>query len=586
MNINAINASAINLEALLSPLGEVQKTTDAATGKETLTLSVQANGTTGAYKVDFPQMETPGATTPEVLGSLISKLQSDGGLKLTDNQLNTLKGEAEKTLEKTAKAINTVAATSKGSVMFDIYSLMALLIEVAQKQKEANRESQRAQDTAMLKAIQNQADQQMAAARIGLIVGVVCSAVTVVASAATMAVQSHAFGKQQQITRDSGLSASNTKVSALSNTDTVAHAEAHLNTVEAKVGGEVSARVQGEFGQQLVDDQAGNLSTNFDHARADLATKDTARTTARTELQTAQTELETVQTNQRNAQSALDTKKAEVNYDAKAARFQELDAAHNQNPNSGEGLVEWAAAKADFDAAKAAVSPLQNQLAAADNAVTAAQNKVNLKQNDVTLANEAYATAKTNFQNAKADYVKTVQDIGDQYAERYQTALERQSNPPAGADKAQLAQDVQTTRSEMEMARAYEAKLLAADDVMTPAEQKEMVMAARAEATATSNQVINRLDFKQFEHRIQILAGLNGIISSLGQMGQNVAQGISGMKSAEATATGAEEKRQETLSQQSKELYDEEQKLIDSVLQLMQAVAQAETQSMRDAIQA
>ncbi len=586
MNVNGIHAGAVNLEALLTPLGEVQKSTDAATGKETLTLSVRADGTTGAYTVDFPQIESPGAATPEALNDLIGKLQADGGLKLTSEQLDTLKTEAEKTLAKTASAIRTVSASSKGGVMFDIYSLMALLIEVAQKQKEANRESQRAQNTAMQKAIQDQADQQMAAARIGLIVGVVCSAVTVVASAATMAVQSHAFGQQQQITRDSGLSAGNTKVSALSNSDTVAHAEAHLNTVEAKVGPEVSARVEAEFGQQLVDDQAGNLGTNFQNARADLSAKGAARTTARTELQTAQAELETAQANRQNAQAALDSKKAEVNLDAKAARFQELDALHAQNPNSGEGLVKWASAKADYDIAKSAVTPLQEAVAVADNAVTSAQNKVNLKQNDVLLANEAYATAKTNFQNAKADYVKTVQDVGDQYAERYQSALERQSNPSAGADKAQLAQDVQTARSEMEMARAYEAKLLAADDVMTPAEQKEMVMAARAEATATSNQVINRLDFKQFEHRIQVLAGVNGIISSLGQMGQNVAQGISGMKSAEATATGAEEKKQELLAEQSKELYDEEQKLIDSVLQLMQAISQAETQSMRDAIQA
>ncbi len=182
--------------------------------------------------------------------------------------------------------------------------------------------------------------------------------------------------------------------------------------------------------------------------------------------------------------------------------------------------------------------------------------------------------------------MKTVQDVGDQYAEKYQAALDRRENPIPGADKAQLEQDVREAGAEMEMARAYEAKLLAADDVMTPAEQKGMVHEARAEAAAAENQVVNRVDYKKFEHRIQVLSGVNGIISSLGQMGQNVAQGISGMKSAEASRIAAEEKKQESLAEQSNELYEEEQKLIDAVLQLMQSVSQAETQSMRDAIQA
>lgn len=586
MNVNGINAGAVNLEALLSQLGDVQKTTSAATGKEMLTLSVRADGATGAYTVEFPRMETPGATSPEALAALVSKLHADGGLKLTNDQLATLKGEAEKTIAKTADAVKTAVCSSKGSVMFDIYTLMALLVEVAQKQKEANREIRCAQGTAMLKAIQDQADQQMAAARIGLIVGVVCSAVTVVASASMMVAQSHAFTQQQQVTRNAGLTAGTTKTTALAHADTVAHADARLASVEAKVGAGVANRVEADFAAQLVDDQAGDLAANLDHALAERNAAETAKTNAENALQNARTQLETAQANQQTAQAELDAKKVEVDFDAKTARLQAQDAARAQNPGDANVQAEWAAAKGEYDQAKAAVDLKQAGLDAARQNVADAQNEVALKQNDLALANQTRANAEAALQGARANYVKTVQDVGDQYAEKYQAALDRRENPIPGADKAQLEQDVREAGAEMEMARAYEAKLLAADDVMTPAEQKGMVHEARAEAAAAENQVVNRVDYKKFEHRIQVLSGVNGIISSLGQMGQNVAQGISGMKSAEASRIAAEEKKQESLAEQSNELYEEEQKLIDAVLQLMQSVSQAETQSMRDAIQA
>ena len=592
MNVSGINSGTVNLEALLSRIGDVQKTTDVATGKEVLTLSVRNDGVPSSYTVNFPQIEAPANMNPEAIDSLIGKLQDGGALKFTADQFKIFKEQVTKTYAKTADAVETVSSSSKKSnVMFDIYTLMALLVEVAQKQKEANRETRRAQHSAVQKAIQDQADQQRAAAEIGLIVGVVCGAVSAIASAVMMGMQISSFAKQMQITKNAGLDAQTTKASALAHTDTVAHADAKLQTVEAQVGVEVADRVKADFSNQLVDDQAGNLGQNFEQARTNLANADTAKATAENNLQSAKNDLETARANQQTAQQELDAKKAEVGLDAKQAQFDRA-VADRDNPQMqnlfGKDALNDSVTRTQnaLNDAKAAVAPKETALNNARQAVTDAQAEVNNRQNDVNIANQNKVNAENAFNQAKSNYSKTVQDVGDQYAEKYQTALERRDNPVPGADKAQLEQDVQTARAEMEMARAYEAKLLAADDVMTPSEQKDMVKMARAEVQDATKAVFNRNDYKIQEQRIQLFSGINGIVTSLGQMGQNIGQGVSSMQSAEATKIGAEEKRQEELAEQSKELYDEEQKLIDSVLQLMQAVAQAETQSMRDAIQA
>ena len=65
-------------------------------------------------------------------------------------------------------------SASTGSVMFDLYKLMALLVEVAQSQRDAARDLRTAQSAQIQNSIQSQAETQRNAALVGLIVGVVC----------------------------------------------------------------------------------------------------------------------------------------------------------------------------------------------------------------------------------------------------------------------------------------------------------------------------------------------------------------------------------------------------------------------------
>ena len=138
----------------------------------------------------------------------------------------------------------------------------------------------------------------------------------------------------------------------------------------------------------------------------------------------------------------------------------------------------------------------------------------------------------------------------------------------------------------MRMARAYAGSKLQEQGVSTAAEHRLDV----AEATDAVDRATQRLnasaDYRDALHNIEVFSGINAINTAIGNMLQGMTQNITGMINAEATKKGAEQEQQKDQLDQVKDLFQQAQSLIDSVVQLMQAVAAAESQSMRDAIQA
>lgn len=76
------------------------------------------------------------------------------------------------------------------------------------------------------------------------------------------------------------------------------------------------------------------------------------------------------------------------------------------------------------------------------------------------------------------------------------------------------------------------------------------------------------------------------MIMAIGNVAQGSISSITDMLRSKATEMGGEQQVSQEMLDQAKDLFAQCQSLIDSVIQLMQAVLQAEVQSMRDAIQA
>ena len=553
-------ATSVNWEVLLSSLGDVQKT-DSVDGKTNFTITTKVGDETRTETVSIPDdLDIPEDVDKGTLEGLVDKL-ANTGLGFTEEQIAQMKDAIADLYNKSASAVSEVNSKSKGSVMFDLYALMALMIDVAQSQRDAARDMRTSQNLLIQKSIQNQADQQRDAAMVGMIVGIVCGAASALVSIGTMVGQGVAAKTQNQIMSQSGADAAKLHSSALQNTDTVANAQAKLDATTQKVGNEVATRVTNDFTAQLVDDQAGNLKTNLDNANARVETAQQNLDAKKGELQTAQTNLDQKRQVLSNAEAARGEKQAYIRNEMSAGR--EADPVR----------------LAEFDARTASI-----EQARAD--VTTAQNDVQIKQGAVDLANNELTTAKTAQTQAKGDYVKTVQDVAAQYEEKYQTAVDRLANPKPGDDVAQLKADVESTRTDMEMAFAKEAQLLSEDGVMTPSEQKDLVATARARVDVTMERVTQRVDFKAAERKMTTLMGVNNINQAIGGVLQSTAQNLSTIKASDATRQESETKREEEMLDQTKDLFSQEQKLIDQVIQLFSAVIQAENQSMRDAIQA
>ena len=578
MQVNGNPAIPINWETLLSPLGDVKKA-DSVDGKTSFTITTKVGDETKTTTISIPDdLDLPETVNQGTLNALVDKLAATG-LGFTDEQIATMKDAIAKLYGDTATAIDQVNKASKGSVLFDLYALMALMIEVAQSQRDAAREMRTSQNLAIQQSIQNQADQQRAAARVGMIVGIICGAVSALASGALMFGQSRVASNQSKLMAQSGTDSAQMHLSSLKNVDSTATAQAKLDQVSAKVGNEVAGRVNNEFGNRLVDDQAGNLHDNFTNAKANLDAKQQALDTANDELQAANNTLAEKTQAQQAAQADYDTK----NQEASAARIAKQNHIR-QKMEAKEPLDE--AQVAQWDAKITAAEQAKTTLDTANNELATAQRNVQLTGDAVTRATSEVETAKTDFAKAKDDYVKTVKDIAADYQDKYQSAVDKLANPPPGADKAQLKANVKTAKAEMEMAFAKEARLLSDNDVMTTAEQKDMIAGARLRLDTTNDRLMQRTDFKAAERRMSMLMGINNINQALGCVAQSAVSNWSATISSEATRQGAETQREEEMLDQTKDLFQQEQKLIDQVVQLFTAVIQAESQSMRDAIQA
>ena len=596
VNNNAIDAMKL-WETALASVGDVQKTTTAE-GKDALTITIGEGEAARTVTMVPDDLELPATADSAALDSLVSKL-AGLGLEMTPEEVATFKEAAAQVYSAATKALAEVKASSKGNTMFDLYALMKLMVEVAQKQRDAQREMRSTENQLIQKAIQNQADQQRDAAWLGLVVGVTCGLISAGISLGMMIGQSSAATKQSDLANNAGLDVTSTKVDMLKMSDTTIHADQQLATIQNKVGGETSNRVVNEFETKVNGGEAGNLKGKFEEATQKLEAAKLTLEAKNLNLEGAKAVHAEKLGAQTTAQQQYDAKAAEVGLADKQAAFDQAVGAKQRyireemsagRSPSQDRLTELdnntAQAKAALDEATQTLQPFETRLANAKLEVADAQGNVANAQNDVTLAQSAVDTATTDLAKAKSDYVETLKSVGDEYAEKYQVALDRQKNPPEGVDKATLDAEVKTAKNEMLMARALEAKALSEPGLLSPAEQKQLVSAAKAENDLSLRRLNESEDYKQAGLRIQYLMGMNGIVQAIGGTLQSMSQNLSALQQAEATREGAEQQRENEMLDQTKDLFAQDQKVIDAVVQLMQAVLQAETASIRDAIQA
>ena len=132
----------------------------------------------------------------------------------------------------------TAGSMNTSKVLFDLFALMALMVEVAQKQRDTSREIRLTENQQIQNSIKQQADEMRSAAAISLAFGIVTSAISGFMSGWSMFKQSKAFVQQSNAVKAMETPTQNLQASHLLSSPKAA--ETNLNTVQAKT----SARVQ------------------------------------------------------------------------------------------------------------------------------------------------------------------------------------------------------------------------------------------------------------------------------------------------------------------------------------------------------
>ena len=569
-DIQGNGLNTVNWQGLFDKLIETSGAKGAeqiSTDNRTLVLTTNVKGINTTITVNVPSdLALPEEVDEEAIASFIDKL-ADPSFNLTQDEIDALEEQLTRVFNEMTDALNSVSKTSTGSVMFDLYKLMALMVDVAQSQRDAARELRSAQSEQIQNSIQNQADKQRDAAKIGLIVGLVCGIASVITSCIMVGMQGAAYKSQLGAARASGTDAAQSNANMIKGADTLEHANAQLAKVEGQVGEPTAGNVK-----QAMDGQLGGADgpkARVEKAEVSLAEKQTQLERAQVELnelrakgvkdpeavQQAQTEV-----NQTRADAGI----AEGKTAAKAKFEYVAKCAEDRVPTNEQQMAK-------FDAAIQA----ENKLDAANKAPTA--EELTAKETGVANLRAERDEARTELSTAKSEYRAAIKNAADAYADKYEVAVAA-SGPNSKA--------AVTARNEMRMAQAYAGSKLAEEGVSTKAEHRADVAGAKDRVDRATQRLNANDDYRGALHRIERYTAINAINTAIGNMLQGMTQNITGMISAEATKMGAEQEQERDQLEQTKDLFDQAQGLIDSVVQLMQAVLSAESQSMRDAIQA
>lgn len=545
-NWNSLVGEAMQGTAL-ARVGDA-KAVQGADGNLTVTFT-GANGLSQTVTIAPPALdEATGTLTEEGLADLRAKL--DGAF----DALKAALGRAT-----TLSASDTAPATDAQKMLFDIYALMQLMLEIAQKERESARTQRQADLSREVADIMCQAEQQRTAARNGLIMSCVFSAASICAQAGTFFASSAAQASAAKMTKASG----------------VDQAQQNLSLLSAKNGAEAGANLT-KAGKSMTPGQLQAAKANFAKSETAKATLDSAveqreahiEASARGKAITAELD------------GKIAPKQAEVDRLTAEVETLESDIAQAGEARAAVGGKGESALDAELAEKKAALTKAQGELdglrAQREDALEAAgasDAKLQALNEKVKTANDAYVDA------LNLDQSQLEAKLGAKRLEL--TQLER--NPAANkaeikAAKAEIA-DLEQQRT---WGRAYvtDQKMkggytdsLAAD-----------IEAAEQSFGKATKMLEHDAAYKAAEARAHGWQTAGDLLRQTGQLLEGITQSVTGMQQAAATEYEAAAKTAEDARAESDDLATSAQQLVQSVLDLLQAILAAENQSINQIV--
>lgn len=524
------------------------KAVQGADGNLTVTFT-GANGLSQTVTIAPPALdEATGTLTEEGLADLRAKL--DGAF----DALKAALGRAT-----TLSASDTAPATDAQKMLFDIYALMQLMLEIAQKERESARTQRQADLSREVADIRCQAEQQRTAARNGLIMSCVFSAASICAQAGTFFASSAAQASAAKMTKASG----------------VDQAQQNLSLLSAKNGAETGANLT-KAGKSMTPEQLQAAKANFAKSETAKATLDSAVEQREAHIEaSARGKAITAELDGKIAPKQAEVDRLTVEVETLESDIAQAGEARAAVGGKGESALdaELAEKKTALTKAQGELDGLRAQREDALEAAGASDAKLQALNEKVKTANDAYADA------LNLDQSQLEAKLGAKRLEL--TQLER--DPAANkaeikAAKAEIA-DLEQQRT---WGRAYvtDQKMkggytdsLAAD-----------IEAAEQSFGKATKMLEHDAAYKAAEARAHGWQTAGDLLRQTGQLLEGITQSVTGMQQAAATEYEAAAKTAEDARAESDDLATSAQQLVQSVLDLLQAILAAENQSINQIV--
>lgn len=524
------------------------KAVQGADGNLTVTFT-GANGLSQTVTIAPPALdEATGTLTEAGLADLRAKL--DGAF----DALKAALGRAT-----TLAASDTAPATDAQKMLFDIYALMQLMLEIAQKERESARTQRQADLSREVADIRCQAEQQRTAARTGLIMSCVFSAASICAQAGTFFASSAAQASAAKMAKASG----------------VDQAQQNLSLLSAKNGAETGANLT-KAGKSMTPEQLQAAKANFAKSETAKATLDNAVEQREAHIEaSARSKAITAELDGKIAPKQAEVDRLTVEVETLESDIAQAGEARAAVGGKGESALdaELAEKKTALTKAQGELDGLRAQREDALEAAGASDAKLQALNEKVKTANDAYVDA------LNLDQSQLEAKLGAKRLEL--TQLER--NPAANkaeikAAKAEIA-DLEQQRT---WGRAYvtDQKMkggytdsLAAD-----------IEAAEQSFGKATKMLEHDAAYKAAEARAHGWQTAGDLLRQTGQLLDSVTQSVTGMQQAAATEYEAAAKTAEDARAESDDLATSAQQLVQSVLDLLQAILAAENQSINQIV--
>ena len=577
------------------------KGTDVGTvlGADGTNLTVTFTGTDGVARtiqLELPELEE-GATAPdpEVVEALLDKI---------DEMAAELEAQAAPSVDQLEKMVQATGANAQSTgfrkALFDVYSLMCLMVDLATAQREVARNLRQQELIGQVASIQAKAAAARTTALVGMVTSVAMTVVQLGASAIAAKI-SHSASKAANQGETLGLKSARTDLKILN--DAVKNPKTFPQVVDkyaAAAGPEGVQTVEASF-NEVVGEKAGALETaqrQLKWAEADAAQAKSFLNEAQGKLETANGKVATCEQQVAADQQAVDAlggKELATAKEGLAGAQRDLAKLDHKVARQGFETPEDSAQRAylrneikTYEAKVAEleprVGPAAAKLAESQKALEGAKAEQTAAQNRVTQL-EGYSgkveEAQQQVAKAKEEYGQALDKfMGRADAELTGAQSELRRLKALDPKPEQEIKTQEETVKKLSAQHDYAKALVTGKKLGAGLSIDGDLQKATERVENLENKLPNDADFKALMAKSDKWRSISSVAAQM----TNLVNAISGFASAcEQTAVAEKESeaaRREAYRQESTELQESAQKLLDSVLQTLRELVQMESGSL------